>query len=334
MIEQIRTALEQIIDPSLKQTLKDTGGIKHIGYDNEKDVVVLIIAMGRKGGENEKKLRKEIAKLIKIDLQHRGLKLEIEEHRVVNSITHSKTVFIGIASGKGGVGKSTVTANIAYRLMKKGYNVGVMDADIYGSSIPQLLEIPHQNPKASEDKKILPLAKDNMEVISTEFFTNPNQPVIWRGAMLNSMLSYFFYEVKWNKKTDFMLIDMPPGTGDIALNIHSFAPQTQMIIVTTPHPSAANVAIKAGVAAQQMKHDLLGVIENMSYYQNPATQQPEYLFGKGGGEMVANSLQTELIASIPINQPLHHTALYDLDEEIGRIYDMIADYIIIKTLSE
>ena len=138
MIDKIRTALEQIIDPSLKQTLKATGGIKHIGYDDEKDIVVLIIAMGKKGGDYEKTLRKEIAKLIKIDLQHKGLKLEIEEHRVVNSITHSKTIFIAIASGKGGVGKSTVTANIAYRLMKRGYNVGVMDADVYGSSIPQL----------------------------------------------------------------------------------------------------------------------------------------------------------------------------------------------------
>ena len=127
---------------------------------------------------------------------------------------------------------------------------------------------------------------------------------------------------------------MPPGTGDIALNIHSFAPQTQMIIGTTPHPSAANVAIKAGVASQTMKHELLGVIENMSYYQNTATKKPEFLFGQGGGEMVSNSLKTELIAQIPINQPLHHTALYELDEEIGRIYDMIADYIIIKTLGE
>ena len=153
---------------------------------------------GQKRRRKRKNLRKEIANSSK-SICSWGLKLEIEEHRVVNSITHSKTVFIGIASGKGGVGKSTVTANIAYRLMKKGYNVGVMDADIYGSSIPQLLEIRIKTPKPRKIKNPSACQRQYGSYFH-RIFTNPNQPVIWRGAMLNSMLSYFFYEVKWNKR--------------------------------------------------------------------------------------------------------------------------------------
>lgn len=333
-MKRLREHLDNIIDPSLKQTLKQTNGIKHLGYDSEKDTITLVVAMGKAGGENEKLLRQAIARLVKIDFKHRGLKLELEEHKIINSITHSKTVFIGIASGKGGVGKSTVASNIAYRLMKKGYHVGVMDADIYGSSIPTLLEIPHQNPRYTEDKKIIPLIKDNLEVISTEFFTTPSQPVIWRGAMLNSMLSHFFYDVKWNPKTDFMIIDMPPGTGDISLNIHSFVPQTLMIIITTPHQSASHVAIKAGFASKKMNHDLLGVIENMSYYINPISKEPDHIFGTGGGEMVAEALETELITKIPIAQPKYHLNIYELDEQNGLIYDYIADYIILNTINK
>lgn len=331
MNDIIRTKIEQVIDPTLKKSLKETGGIKHIGYDDEKDVVTLIIAMGQLGGTAEKELQRAITKIIKIDLGHAGVKLQFEEFKKINSITNSSVIFIGIVSGKGGVGKSSIAANIAYRLTKKGHKTALMDADIYGSSIPTIMEIVHQNPYFDENKKILPLIKDDIELISTELFTDPSQPVIWRGGMLHSMLEHFFYDVKWNAKTEFMLIDLPPGTGDIALDIKQHVPQAKMLVITTPHPNASHVAVKAGFAAQALGHDIIGVIENMSYYYNEATKEKDYVFGEGGGKTVAEALNTELIAQLPLSQPKHHQSLFEIDEPVGRIYDIIADYIILKT---
>lgn len=326
----LQNKIEEVYDPFLKKTLKETEGIKHLSIDEESNVVTLIIAIGKKDGEEEKTIRRNIAKIVKMDLGYKGVKLELEEHKVYNGITNRPITFIGIASGKGGVGKSTVTANLAYRLSKKGYHVGIIDADIYGSSIPTLLEIEHDNPKMDSNRKFIPLTKNNIEVMSTEFFTNPGQAVIWRGGMLNSMLNHFFYDVNWSDKINVMLIDLPPGTGDVSLDIRSFVPQAKMIIVTTPHPAASHVAVKAGYAAKSLDHELIGVIENMSYYLNPVNKQKDFIFGEGGGLKTAINLETELLCQIPINQPVHHQAIYEIDEEIGKIYDDLADDLIFK----
>jgi len=329
-IERVKTQLSSLIDETLKKTLKETNGIKHISYDEESDILTLIVAVGKAGGETEKLFRRKIAQIVKIDNKISGLKLVVEEHKTYEGITKRPITFIGIASGKGGVGKSTVCANLAYRLMKKGFHVGVMDADIYGSSIPTLLEMEHENLYLDDDHKIIPLKKDKIEVISTEFFTEPGQAVIWRGGMLNSMLDNFFNKVGWSKEINVMLIDLPPGTGDIALDIKNFIPQSKMIIVTTPHPSASFVAKKAGLAAKSLGHEVIGVVENMSYYINPANHAKEFIFGEGGGLKTSIELETELLTQIPINQPIHHQSLYEIDEEIGKIYDDLADDLIFR----
>jgi len=329
--KEIRKHIEMLVDESTGQTLQETNAIKHIGIDPEKNVVVLIIAVGRTGGEQEKKLRRELAKIIKIDLGFAGVKLQIEEKRKIESIVNRNVKFIIISSGKGGVGKSTVAANLAYALTRLGKKVALVDADIYGSSIPKILEMQHRYPNASEDGKILPFEAYGMEIISTEFFAEIGKPIIWRGAMLNSMMNNFFYEVKWNKNIDYMIIDSPPGTGDIALDLRTIIPTADVLIVTTPHLAASHVAIKAGYAAKQLGHSILGVIENMSYYLNPVNKQKDFLFGSGGGEAVAEKLETEVISQIPINQPLHHLGLYELDEEIGKMYNDLAELILYKT---
>ncbi len=326
----IKEHLEKVIDPTLKKTLLETEGIKHLNFDEETGIVTAIIAIGKLGTDDEKNFRREIAKIIKLDLGCNGIKLEIEEHKVYNGITRRPITFIGIASGKGGVGKSTVTANLAYRFMKKGFKVGVIDADIYGSSIPTLLEMEHEALRMNNNKKIMPLKKGDIEVISTEFFTKPGQAVIWRGGMLNSMLNHFFYDVAWDNKMQVMLIDLPPGTGDVALDVKNAVPQASMIIVTTPHPSASHVAVKAGYASKSMNHDIIGVIENMSHYINPVNKEKEFIFGSGGGLNTAVNLETELLAQIPINQPKYHQSLYEIDEEIGQIYDDLVDDLIFR----
>lgn len=327
-LNELKKKLNELVDPSNQLSIGETSSIKHIEYDTTADVVHLTIAMGRLGGEKEKFFRREIARVVKIDCGYSGLKLQLDESKIFGSIVQKPINFIGIISGKGGVGKSSVAANIAYRMLKRGIKVGLIDADVYGSSLPTILEVPHQRPYYTPDKKITPINKDGLELISTEFFTEPGQPVLWRGGMLNSMITHFFYDVDWHEDTQYVIVDFPPGTGDITLDIKSIIPQAQMIIVTTPHPSASHVAIKAGHATKTLGHEILGVVENMAYYINPVNQAKEYIFGQGGGEMVAKGLESELIASIPIGQPKHHRDLFEIDEEIGKIYDEITDFII------
>jgi ATP-binding protein involved in chromosome partitioning len=327
-LDEIRARIETIVDPTLKKTLKETDGIKYIGLDEDKNMVVLIIAIGKTGTPEEHALRRELAKAVKIDLKFSGLKLEIEEFRVNASITKLPVNFIGIISGKGGVGKSSVAANLAYRLKGKGKKVALIDADIYGSSIPSIIESGDVKLYLNDEKKIIPYRKDGIEFISTEFFSDANKPVIWRGAMLNAMLNHFFYDVAWSRDLQYVVIDFPPGTGDIALDIKTIVPQAKMILITTPHPSASHVAIKAGLASKTFEHDLIGVVENMSYYINPITADKEFIFGEGGGEMVAKALDADLIARIPIGQPAHKLGIYEIDEPIGKIYDDLADFVI------
>lgn len=330
-LEILRAKLEDFIDPSVNKTLKELDAIKHLGYDEEHDCVTLLVSIACLGGEEEKYFRRGIARIVKIDCGYSGLKLQVEESKVYNSIVSNKNVnFIGVISGKGGVGKSSVAANIAYRLMKKGYKVGIIDADIYGSSIPTILDVPHENPMYDANKKIIPIVKDGIEVISTEFFTDPGQPVIWRGGMLNGMISHFFYDMRWDPDTKFVIIDFPPGTGDITLDIKNIVPKSKMILVTTPHPSASHVAVKAGHAAKTLGHEIIGVIENMSYYTNPINKQKEYIFGTGGGLEVAKQLETEFIAQIEIAQPKNGSDIFEIDETNGKTYDSIAEYIIFK----
>lgn len=330
--KEIRERIEQIIDPSTGKTLRESAGIKHIGIDDEKQIVILVIAIGKKTTETEVSLKRELAKIIKLEFKFQGMKLELEELRKIESIVNGRTKFVMIASGKGGVGKSTVAANIAYALTRQGKKVGIIDADIYGASIPKILQVPHENPKGDANGKIVPFTKGNIELISTEFFTDINKPVIWRGAMLNSMLNHFFYDVKWSSDLDFMIIDAPPGTGDIPLDVRNIAPDTEVLLVTTPHLAASHVAIKAGVAAQELHHEVIGVIENMSYYVNPATKDKEFIFGQGGGQEVADKLNTELIAQIPICQPEYSLSLYEAEEQIGQMYDDLALFLIARQI--
>ncbi len=327
----LRKLLDNVIDPSNGLTLKENNAIKHIAYNDETDLITLIVTIYNNDKVYEKALKREIAKVVKITGGYKGLRLEIEETKIKKETTTNKKIkYIGIISGKGGVGKSSVAANIAYRMVKRNFKVGLIDADIYGSSLPTILGFEHQRPMGDENQKILPIKAGNLELISTEFFTEPSQPVIWRGGMLNSMLNHFFNDVKWADDTDFIIVDYPPGTGDITLDVKNFVPECKMILVTTPHPSASHVAVKAGVAAKKLEHEILGVVENMSYYINPVNNEKEYIFGEGGGQIVANELDSQLIAQIPINRPKNGSDLFEIEEINGKIYDDILDFILLN----
>jgi len=244
----------------------------------------------------------------------------------------SNVQFIAVASGKGGVGKSTVTVNLAVALARAGKRVGLMDCDIYGFSVPDMMgieEVPQQ-----VGNKILPVERFGVKVISMGFFVEDNSPVVWRGPMLGKMLRNFFAEVDWGE-LDYVLLDLPPGTGDVALDVHQMIPQSKEIIVTTPHATAAFVAARAGAMAVKTNHEVLGVVENMSWFESEGSGKREYVFGRGGGAKLAETLHTELLAQFPLGAPDNHPAepdfspsVYKADTPVGQEYGRLAARII------
>jgi ATP-binding protein involved in chromosome partitioning len=236
---------------------------------------------------------------------------------------------IGIASGKGGVGKSTLTSNLAFALSRMGHKVGVLDADVYGFSIPRIMGI-HGEPTII-DKNIVPLSKDNIQVISIGFFIDENAPVIWRGPLLHKMVNQFIGDVLWDK-LDFLLIDLPPGTGDVTISISQALPKAEILVVTTPQPLASHTAGRVAKMAEHTKMPVLGVVENMSYFETNGHK--EYIFGQGGGRELAKELKVPFLGEIPIQIEVRKAAdngttadLFDNDD-VFQYYRKVAETIV------
>jgi ATP-binding protein involved in chromosome partitioning len=208
----------------------------------------------------------------------------------------SKTRVIGLSSGKGGVGKSSVTVNLAISLRRQGHEVAVLDADVYGFSVPKMLGI-DQQPIVIEGM-IVPPVGHGVKLVSTGFFVGDDQPVIWRGPMLHKALEQFLTDVLWGEP-DYLLVDMPPGTGDVALSLSQFMPRTEVFVVTTPQPAAQRVAQRSALMARKVNLPVRGVVENMSWFTgDDAKRYP--IFGEGGGQALAESLGVPLVAQIPL----------------------------------
>ncbi|MFQ5554492.1 MAG: Mrp/NBP35 family ATP-binding protein [Acidimicrobiia bacterium] len=239
----------------------------------------------------------------------------------------STTRVIAVSSGKGGVGKSSVTANLGISLARLGKSVGIIDADVWGFSIPKMLGV-DRAPSVIDDT-LIPPRSHGVSAMSMDFFVQPDQAVIWRGPMLHKALEQFLADVYWGEP-DYLLIDMPPGTGDVAISISQFVPRAQAIIVTTPQVTAQRVAKRAGLMARQVKQDIMGVIENMSWFTgHDGTRYP--IFGTGGGEALAAELDVPLLGQIPLLPALREGADLGLpvtvtepDGEAAAAFDGIA----------
>jgi len=216
----------------------------------------------------------------------------------------SPTRVIAVASGKGGVGKSSVTANLGVALAGRGRTVGIIDADVWGFSIPKMLGV-DRDPTVVEDM-LFPPEVHGVRVMSMDFFVRPDQAVIWRGPMLHKALEQFLADVHWGEP-DYLLIDMPPGTGDIAISMSQFLPRAQAIVVTTPQPTAQRVALRAGLMARKVNQEILGVVENMSWFTGDDGRRYA-LFGEGGGQRLAEELEVPLLAQIPLVPALREGA--------------------------
>jgi ATP-binding protein involved in chromosome partitioning len=208
----------------------------------------------------------------------------------------SATRVIAISSGKGGVGKSSVSSNLAVALRRTGKRVGIVDGDIWGFSIPRMLGV--AEPPLMMGEKIVPPVAHGVKVMSMDYFVGDDKAVIWRGPMLHKAIEQFLKDVFWDNP-DFLIVDMPPGTGDIAISMSQFLPRAQVIIVTTPQPTAQRVARRAALMAEEVDQQVIGVVENMSWFTGDDGTRYE-LFGSGGGEALASELKVDLMASIPL----------------------------------
>lgn len=344
--EKVLQILNNITFPQLNKSVVELGFVREVKVTNQN--VSIKIAVPEAGTPEQMQLQQQVVQAIKkAGADTVGLRFDTltpEERQAFEAQRGSNlppvldprngTTFIAITSGKGGVGKSTVTVNLATALQRLGQRVGVIDADIYGFSVPDMMGI-EQRPHVVGEV-IHPVEKHGVKVMSMGFFVEDNSPVIWRGPMLGKMLKNFFTEVEWGQ-LDYLILDLPPGTGDVALDVHQMIPQSKEIIVTTPHTTAAFVAARAGAMAIKTNHEILGVVENMAYYALPDGNK-DYIFGQGGGEKLAEHLKTELIAQIPLGQANDDTtyetlstSLYRKDSVIGQIYTALAQTVMEKT---
>lgn len=239
-----------------------------------------------------------------------------------------KTRPLLISSGKGGVGKSSVTTNLAVALAARGHSVGIIDADVYGFSIPRMLGI-DRDPTLI-DQMIVPPDKWGVRAISMGYFVPDGQAVIWRGPMLHKALEQFLTDVYWDEP-DFLLVDMPPGTGDIALSLSQYLPRGEVYVVTTPQPAAQKVARLSAAMAEKVHLEVKGVIENMSWFTGDDGKRYE-IFGAGGGQELADELSVPLLARIPLLAPLREggdngrpIAAVDPDSEVGQAFATLAE---------
>ena len=349
-VNQVKEIVGALKDPIIDVPLRESEGIVDVSIKDNINHVSVKVAMAQLGGQPQLDLQMAIVKALKengantVGIRFEELPGEVVERYIGKGSEKPKTIeellsqnnpveFISIASGKGGVGKSTVAVNLAVALAREGKKVGLVDADIYGFSVPDMMGIDER--PGIDGKEIIPVERHGVKVISMAFFVEENAPVIWRGPMLGKMLTYFFTEVQWGE-LDYLLLDLPPGTGDVALDVHSMLPSSKEIIVTTPHPTAAFVAARAGAMAKHTEHTILGVIENMSYFESKETGKKEYVFGKGGGKKLSDELETQLFAELPLEQPTWNPndfspSIYQSDDRLGELYTLIARKVIAST---
>ncbi len=248
-----------------------------------------------------------------------------------NPFSHAKTRVIAVASGKGGVGKSSVTTNLAVALARKGKDVAAIDADVWGFSMPRMLGV-EGGPELTEDNQMIPPSAYGVRLLSMGFFVPEDQAVIWRGPMLHKALEQFLTDVAWGEP-DYLVIDMPPGTGDVSLSMSQFLPRAEVVIVTTPQPAAQAVAQRAAAMAEKVELDVIGVVENMSWFRGDDGVSYE-IFGSGGGQELADRLKVPLLGQIPLVPALraggddgHPIVVADPDSEAAQCFVAIADQI-------
>src|SRR4051794_3591044 len=318
--DQITEKLTQVIDPELRRSIVELGMVRSIDIrdDGRVEVVVSLTTPGcpiRSHFQNA--VVKHVSELegvntvgVGFDVLSDGEKSDLQQKlgrpKLPDGALAQVKNVICVASGKGGVGKSTMTANLAAALHAEGHRVGALDCDVYGYSIPRMLGI-NRKPDVSPERKIIPpVSPAGPTVMSIGFFVEENAAVVWRGPMLHKAIQQFLEDVAWGE-LDYLLLDLPPGTGDVSMTLAQLLPQARFLIVTTPQPAAQTVAARAADMAQKVDLEVLGIVENMSGFTTPSGERLQ-IFGEGGGQLLADELDVPLLGKIPLSESLREHA--------------------------
>lgn len=309
---QVREALLSVLDPEIGKPIEEIGMLKSIEIDG--GLVTVHVLLTIEGCPLRDRITADVTgavaplegvERVVVDLtpmseeQRGSLASQLRGGKPDNPqfFTDGSTTVIAVASGKGGVGKSSVTVNLAVALAAQGHRVGILDADVWGFSIPRMMGATGQ--PVGFNNMIMPLEAHGVKIISMGFFVPEETPVIWRGPMLHKAIQQFLGDVYWGD-IDVLLADLPPGTGDVSISLASFLPGASMLVVTTPQEAARKVAERAGKMAEQTKLRAIGVIENMSYFACPHCGERTSIFGDGGGQEAADTLGVPLLGQIPL----------------------------------
>jgi ATP-binding protein involved in chromosome partitioning len=314
--DQITERLREVIDPELRRSIVDLGMVRSIDVKDGGRVEVVVSlttpgcpirnhfqqAVAQRVSELEGVSSVEVGFDVLSDKEKDGLRETLGRTKLPEGALAQVKNVICVASGKGGVGKSTMTANLSAALRAEGHDAAALDCDVYGYSIPRMLGV-NRKPEVSERRKILPVeGAAGVKVMSIGFFLEDNAAVVWRGPMLHKAIQQFLEDVDWGD-LDYLLLDLPPGTGDVSMTLAQLLPQAKVLVVTTPQPAAQSVARRAAEMAAKVDLEVLGVIENMSGFTAPGGERFT-IFGEGGGQLLADELDVPLLGKVPLEQEL------------------------------
>jgi ATP-binding protein involved in chromosome partitioning len=318
--EQITEALKGVIDPELRRSIVELGMVRsvQIADDGRVDVVVSLTtpgcpirshfqtAVAERVGGLEGVTQVGVGFDVLSNEEKGRIQQSLGRQRLPEGALAQVKNVVCVASGKGGVGKSTMTANLAAALQAEGHSAGALDCDVYGYSIPRMLGV-NGKPEVNAERKIVPLTgPGGVKVMSIGFFLEENAAVVWRGPMLHKAIQQFLEDVDWGD-LDYLLLDLPPGTGDVSMTLAQLLPQAKILIVTTPQPAAQSVARRAAEMAEKVDLELLGAIENMSAFTGRDGQRVT-IFGEGGGQLLADELDIPLLGKVPLSEELREHA--------------------------
>ncbi len=318
--DEIRRALEVVIDPELHRSIVELDMVRSIEISSN-GVVDVTVSLTTPGCPIKGHFQSSVAEAVSAlegvthvnvyfdvltDTQKAALQQKLGRGSLPAGSLAQVANVICVGSGKGGVGKSTLTANLAAALSAEGKRVGVLDADVWGYSIPRMFGLGATRPDVSAQRKIIPLESHGVKVMSIGFFVEEDAAVVWRGPMLHKALTQFLQDVEWGA-LDYLLVDLPPGTGDVSMTLAQLLPQAKFLIVTTPQPTAQKVARRSAQMAEKVDLEIAGVVENMSGFTTPSGERFQ-IFGEGGGQELADELDVPLLGKVPLTMPLREQA--------------------------
>ncbi len=311
--DQVLNALRNVIDPELRRDIVELEMVRSIDL-HQNGVVDVMVSLTTPGCPIRAHFETGVAQAVRdlegvvgvnvsfdvlSDNEKAALGRKLGRGALPEGALAQVSNVICIGSGKGGVGKSSVTANLAAALASEGKRVGILDADVWGYSQPRMLGLGAERPRVNAERKLVPLtAAEGITVMSIGFFVEQDAAVVWRGPMLHKALQQFLEDVDWGA-LDYLLIDLPPGTGDVSMTLAQLLPQSKFLIVTTPQPVAQKVARRSAQMAEKLKLEIAGVIENMSGFVTPSGERFQ-IFGEGGGQLLAEELEVPLLAKVPL----------------------------------